>query len=805
YVRGRSIGSGSSSPEYQKSPLRYYVNGQPTGADLSSRIDHDSFFANLSDRTLKRLSTNFGSEFGAGLVMATYLGGNNGFRFPTASGMEAYIDEKTRYMANVNLDIAFEKSLVADDLPQYLEELGIKKPLSPLHMYGKKLIGNNQNTSLWLVNDKENKLVKTITNRDETLLDYANASYMKINESVLDNSVDKSLFSSYFYKEKDKLYGSEIIFNDIQKWFDFVSLDFSKVTIDKKNKKINWNIDYVQSKFNIDRFARALKQALTKPSALSQSKKDHLNNLVKNDNLQELANEIIWRFMNSKLNAFSKSFSLSDIKTNSNLAWIFDKDLGLNKYKTPNFTIFEPDASKYEVGIKHLLNVIEKYAKDNNAIEANLTLFDYLVFNNQITVQTDQMLAAMLNNRTSLIPLITTFINGNFKKIVPSADALGYFDAKNERKFNEFFTDYTYSFAEVINRDNLQITYSPSNAEFGNMPSYISNITEATTGLEYVVDAEKTKKWKDLVISFDDHRNPYNSLKGTVNLYTSTLNNERKNIARNLGLKFENSTLSDAQDFTDTQTFNSSYFGKVQTINNGWFKDRWYREILGFSLYDDYGKPVIDESIRIKNLEGKKVNNRPEAYWQYYIQSQGVGLRSLSGIWRDRDKDAVAFYGYIPAHLANKANFLAFKDTKTGKVVTLPINKENSNNMFYYKEQKVNNEKESATNKNVRHYLKDEKYTWTDSQGNKTSGTGFVSYASNYAIVSKYANALLLPGNEYEIYFAQDQNGTFATEIYLGKTESVSENGKTYSQAPTSVRNENGKLILRVQDQFNIF
>nr|WP_308436037.1 hypothetical protein [Mycoplasmopsis bovis] len=45
------------------------------------------------------------------------------------------------------------------------------------------------------------------------------------------------------------------------------------------------------------------------------------------------------------------------------------------------------------------------------------------------------------------------------------------------------FSDYTYNFAEVINRDNLQITYSPSNHDFGNMPSFLSNISESNTGL----------------------------------------------------------------------------------------------------------------------------------------------------------------------------------------------------------------------------------------------------------------------------------------------------------------------------------
>ncbi|ADE19661.1 hypothetical protein [Mycoplasma crocodyli] len=806
YVGGRSFANGSSTPEYQKNPLQYYVNGLPVGPDLRSRINHDNFFANVSPSTIEFLKKRLSfSSLGTALYITTFLGGNNGLRFATASGIETWIDEKTRYLPNINLNEAYESNLLEEDLSKYLDELGIRKSISSLHKFASKFVGNDINKSLWLINNAEGKAVGNNNDSGEVLMDYASANHIKLNSTLLSNDVDKSLFDSFYYKDAEKLYGSDIIFKDIHKWYDFVSLDLSKVTIDKDNKKVNWNLDYVQSKFNLNRFIRNLKQAMHKPNALTDKRKEEINNLIKADNMQDFANELMTRFSNSKLNLFTKSFRLNEIEVNENLAWIFDKDLGYGKFKTHNFTIFNPNKIKHEVGVSNLIEATKKYASENNVLSGNLTIFDYLVFNQAITVQTDQMIAALLNGKSSLLPLITTFVNGVFKKAVPSSDALSYFDGKNERKFNEFFTDYTYNFAEVINRDNLQITYSPSNSEFGNMPSYLSNINEATTGLEYVVDAESTKKWKDLVIKFNDNKEPFSSLKGAINLYTISLNNEKRNISRNLGTRFINTPLSHEDDFTDTQTFNNSYFGKFQTINNGWFKDRWYREILDFTLYDEYGKPVVDPSIRIKDLEGNVVKTRPTAYWQYYIQSQGVGLRSLSGIWRDKDKDAVAFYGYIPSHQATKANYLAFKNTKTGKIVTIPINKNNSNNMFYYLEQKLDNEIKSKKEKGVRHYLKDEKYTWHDSKGNETKGVGFISYASDYAILSKYANAIMLPGNEYEMYFAKDKSGTFGAEIYLGKTESVSENGKTFSQAPTSVRSENGKIILKVQDQFNIY
>uniref|UniRef100_UPI003D2E2783 hypothetical protein n=1 Tax=Mycoplasmopsis bovis TaxID=28903 RepID=UPI003D2E2783 len=90
-----------------------------------------------------------------------------------------------------------------------------------------------------------------------------------------------------------------------------------------------------------------------------------------------------------------------------------------------------------------------------------------------------------------LVNIFTSLANAAFHT-GPYNDVKNYFIIKTERNFNELFSDYTYTFAEVINRDNLQITYSPSTHDFGNMPSFLSNISESNTGLEYVVDGTTT-------------------------------------------------------------------------------------------------------------------------------------------------------------------------------------------------------------------------------------------------------------------------------------------------------------------------
>lgn len=243
--------------------------------------------------------------------------------------------------------------------------------------------------------------------------------------------------------------------------------------------------------------------------------------------------------------------------------------------------------------------------------------------------------------------------------------------------------------------------------------------------------------------------------------------------------------------------------------------------LLNFKLYDDKGAEIVDDTIRIKDLEGKVVNTRARAYWQYYIQSQGVGKRNISGIWRDGSKDAVAMFGYLSSDVADKANYLAFKDRQTGEIKTLKLTKDNTSNMFYYKNQHIENEKKFNEAKSdeerskIRHTLADEQYDYSDSNG-KHKGKGFVSWVSDYGIMSKYRNAILLPGHTYSVYFSSDEQGTKdILNTNLGSWESIAENGKTFSQASIRMAkgekpykiDENGnnvyENILYVYDQFN--
>lgn len=804
YVNNRDFAKATMTADHLAKPTIYYENGEPYGQPLPDKFFKDNYFVNLSAKPTLYQE----------LLELIILGGSNGSKLDTASGFETYVNSSESYVANVNLDLAFDNNILFEDLGSSLSKFNVQKILLPLNKIGFKLVGNNLQNNLWIAYGANDKIVGQFKNPQlKEFFDMKNTTKMYLNSSLLSKKTTESLFNSIYHTiGATKNYGDNIYFTSVKDWMKFNSIDLTRAKLNQSTKTVDWDLAYVKTKFNINAFRRGLKVALKQDNLIDLETKNALTNLVENGSDQDIANEIMKRYANSPLAAFTKSFKLLDIETNQNLAWIFDQKIGFGKYKTDKFNVFSPDENKFEFGLTQLIKTIKDFAATSGIKAANLTGVDYLVIDNKISLQTEQMLACILNKRASLINILLTVVNGNFKKIAPSTDALSYFNSKNERRFNEFFTDYTYNFAEVINRDNLQITYSPPKTNFGNMPSYLSGISEATTGLEYVVDALDTKKWLKALIKFkdEDNKDSRASVFAALLFANSLEDEEKQNIANSYGIKINAEPLADKEDFKDNFNFRNSYFGKLQTHNNGWFKDRWYREFLGFELYDNEGKDKVDDSIRITDLTGKKVNTRARAYWQYYIQSQGVGKRTLSGIWRDKDKDAIAFYGYIPKHL-NKNNvikYLAFKNTKTGEIKTIPLNIKNSNNMFYYTEQNLDNEENAKDPaKSKRHYLADEEYVWTDSKGNTTGiNKGFDSYVSDYVIASKYSNALLKPGQEFELYFAADEKGTYVCEMFLGKTESVSENGKTYSQAPTTVtREKNGKTILRIQNQFNVY
>lgn len=67
-----------------------------------------------------------------------------------------------------------------------------------------------------------------------------------------------------------------------------------------------------------------------------------------------------------------------------------------------------------------------------------------------------------------------------------------YLKNRSETKLASIFSDYTYNIAEMTNRDYIQITYTPGLEALTNTPNYLGDISEASTGYEFFVDAKAT-------------------------------------------------------------------------------------------------------------------------------------------------------------------------------------------------------------------------------------------------------------------------------------------------------------------------
>ncbi|QJG66776.1 PDxFFG protein [Mycoplasma phocoenae] len=692
---------------------------------------------------------------------------------------------------------------------------------------GKQYVGV-QSTSLFKTNDANGKLLP-IYNTNKNIPKYKDIKSLSLTSSLLTDTTKDSLFNSFYVlNDSNQKQFENITFTDGKKWLDFVTLDFSQAKFNQVDKRVDWDLEYVKSKFDIEVFVKALKKAYENDKTLNKEDSIRIKTLIDSNDEQLLANEIMSRYSRSDLAFFTKEIRFTDLEKNLDLFWIFDEKYGYGDYKLDTFNIDKTTIKPEQMSAHDIINIVKKHAKSLGYKTEKLTLLDLLVLLEKVSLYSEGISLYSSGFKETglesnqLIRIVSAIMHGQFKNKKPSSDVLNYFNSKTERNLGDKFSDYTYTFAEVINRDLLQIGYSPASSDLNNMPNFLSNISESNTGNEYMLDGSDSAQWLERV--FDFEKNISDPIKNFEKLNVE----DYKGIAKAKGLKNTDRYFSDPNNINAQQiTKANNFFGELKTTNNGWLKDRWYRKNLNFELYDDNGKPIIDNTIRIKDLTGKVVNERPTAYWQYFIQSQGIGKRNVSNIWRDAEKDAIAMFGYLPNDQAKIAKYIAIKDKETNEIKTIPIRMQNTSNLFYYKTQNIENEKKfNSGDESVRHYLKDEKYSYVDTYGVKHEGTGFTAWVSDYAILSRYQNNLILPGKSYDIYFASDKEGTKAFNFDLGKkldpnnpndpnlgVSAVVENNKTSSQAPIVIKREtinvDGKevetdnIIIVVNDQFN--
>ncbi|VEU71108.1 PDxFFG protein [Mycoplasmopsis glycophila] len=814
-----------------------YLALSPNNNYLNWFFIRQGYFAkNISDQMPDSIST--GSDAIMKLKDATYEG-----NFAEVNSV-VYFNENSKYSFPFVQTSKTSIDLFSDRITNRLQDFADRFDLTKA--YGYNFLGFD---SFWVSkNVQSENAVGFLDTENNFVLEPESGSWPIAIRFKAFNSINSKLERSLLNVETIKVDGNEesaFVFANFQEFLDYFAIDYSQfikvgITNDNSKAKFNINLEYAKTKFNFDKFREELRKSIT------EDNKAEIESILASD--QALANE--WFRLFTKSNLF---FTIKDFNPATQLVAnqaILSTDYGItvlepelrdNYYEDSSF--IPEDKQRTGITIERLQDLILEVAKKHGVTTEsdlnNLNSFDFY-----------QLIGQSVKIKNNGINTPSYFSNFTYFKIStgnPSSDFLTYNLTRVEPLVNDKFTDYIYSFPETLTRDYVQTTYVPSYNNFGNLPSYLSNVNEATTGLDYIVDATKllwindTKlshleinnaqitlnAYKKFLISKDEivkertaafikkeeikpelerlqaeleeaKKEPDTALRNTLisniaseklNLYSflGTLADKVKELTNQGNAKvitIDSSLL--AEDQTDSR--DSSYFGKFITNSNGYFKDRWEKDMIDMKLYDDNGNPVvIPEKDRRLEFNGKKIDNQPEAFFISQLLNFGVGSRNISGIFRNKKFDALAMFGYIENEYASKAKYIKFVDVENPSVVRyLPINIENTNNIFYLRKQGDPNSKA------------------------KLEDYGYTSWISDYEYMGKYRDTLLQPKHSYYVEFV-DENKQSLVEMKLGNVETIAENGKLISQSPIILTNEvdangekTGKVVLKINYQFNI-
>ncbi|MBN3534762.1 PDxFFG protein [Mycoplasma procyoni] len=734
-----------------------------------------------------------------------------------------------------------------------------KAQINPAFVFIEKMIGLNtedDEPNLLVFVDQNNVeinpaeikqiLNSSLENKKELLEQKIKKVAFATNSKVFDSHLNNSLYAAFSDSIKTEITdtngktSTSIVFDSLEKLYQFASIDYSKATVSaKKNPKskfdveVNWDIDYVKTKFDIDAFRMAFFG--------DQKQHEQARAIVLFASEQQLANEIMLRFRNSNYFMALKDFNPATEMVQNQA--IFSKEFGINInnkifLESFDYNLENKELKNNQFDPKQLQDIVKDFVKnlidtkDQQAIINSLNSQDlYRYMGNIVTWRN----FGMLNSPS----ILDDYVISNFNAAVPSDDVLNYSLTRIEPLLNDKFSDYIFSISEILTRDYVQTTYVPSDADLGGMPSFLSSLNEKTSGLVYVVDATKIDKINKSLIDLKNFRfGVFDAIKAKRNtdfigskfdelmektekasqLDTQILiinqqiqfndfmdeeNKKSEQEIQELQKQREDlqKQLKDLEVDLEIQTRkrlfgifgssaekvlsqdserSSSYFGKFITNSNGFFRDLAQKEIINHSIYDQNRNEIVDDSIRITDFEGNKVNTRAKAFFISQMKNFGVSQRNVSGIFRNKKQDTVAMYGYLKNEIANKVAKIKFVDTKTNEVKYLKVNIKDTNNLFYLQKQGDPNSKITLEQ------------------------MGYSSWVSDYALMAKYRDALLEPNHQYTMEFV-DENNNFVADFELGDLSHISENGKTNKQAPISIeKGQNNKAIIKVDFQFNI-
>ena len=343
------------------------------------------------------------------------------------------------------------------------------------------------------------------------------------------------------------------------------------------------------------------------------------------------------------------------------------------------------------------------------------------------------------------------------------------------------FPDYVYNYSEAMTRDLVQISLPQEDTYLSNTNPFLS-ISQSGTSLEYFVDKSITKNY--------DPSNIQNRVSMINAERFSNFIQDKINAGEIKDSGLVQNLLKTSYIVLDQYIDENDFLFKDKYSSNGYEKDRQQRELLGWSLYktDGTARPVLTtDGIKIKNPRDNSTSptSWAEAYWYFLLRMRGIGDRNITSVFRDPNLDLVYTYGFMDlrdASISNgqqKPEFLAFKNTQTGKVVYQKIYYQNQNTLFYLKHQ---------GDDSTRHSLKDEDY---------------IAWSTNRFAAGQYVNEDLTLG-DYEVYFANIDKSRSNLKFTMGSRNYIAENGKFYKQAPTLfIKQPDDSVIYRVKKRFN--
>ncbi|MBN4084332.1 PDxFFG protein [Mycoplasma sp. CSL10166] len=509
-----------------------------------------------------------------------------------------------------------------------------------------------------------------------------------------------------------------------------------------------------ESKFSINDIQDALKKYVKKILNTNEDDQNIYNSINSQDLYKFIGNLIIWEgngsyqsyalnqvlfvnFLNGEPTSDVINYNLSRVEALLsdkftdyvyNLAETLTRDYVQTTY-VPNYKDFEN---------------LPKYLKGLNEATSGL---DYIVDSTELSVWNDKK-----NNQENIN-------NG----VLEAVRALKY------REINKKTAQINSKYQDNLNQKHLNIL------KIQNQIKQIQNEIEQIKQNDDLTDVQ-VQKIKELSEQNDSNENKLSVLRKEFSDILNKLNNEISNIKKTALGDFSNENI-----ISSNEQRNSSYFGQFSVKSNGFFKDRWQKTKIGMELYDDNGEEIIDNTIRLKDFNGQKINSRARAFFISQLLNYGIGKRNVSGIFRNKRKDALALYGYLDNQTASKIDRIQFIDKETGEARTLKVNIKDTNNIFYLTKQGDSNSK---------HTLNDE---------------GYSTWISDYALMGKYRDTLLKPKHQYYAYFI-DSEGKKVSNINLGDLEYIAENGKTFDQASIKlIKEENtNETLISVDYQFNI-